>query len=371
MNRPVLMLVTNEYRPDPRVHKEARALIQGGYEVVVAAWDRTWARPPREEMEGVQVHRLRTRKVGGQMALALNYPFFMLRALGEAKRTGPGAVHAHDLDTLPAGLLISRLRGIPVVFDAHERYAEMIALDVPRAVTRVVQLVEDLLVPHVDLAITINEVMAKELGRHARDDVLVIMNVIELPPASQVRRHGPSDPLVLFNPVTFEPMRYLEESMEAVTTVPRCVLRIAGSGRLQEAVVRASQRTPQVEYIGHLPFTQLLREYDRVDVVLILADPANENYRTGTANKLGECMAFGLPILVSQGTLNAEIVERIGCGVAFEWSEENFRQAIERLRDPEVRAEMGRKGREAAEREYNWGVMRDRLQRAYARLLSR
>ncbi len=370
MGRSVLMLVTNEYRPDPRVHKEARALLQGGYDMVVAAWDRTWARPLREDMEGVHVHRLRTRKVGGQIALALNYPLFLLRALGEARRSKPDVIHAHDLDTLPIGLLISRLRRVPLVFDAHERYAEMIALDVPRTVSRAVQRFEDMLVPKADLVVTINEVMAEGLRKHSQEDVLVVMNVIELPPLSKMRVHEDQGPIVLFNPVTFEPMRYLEESMDAASKIPGCILRIAGSGRLKGAVERASQMYPNVEYLGYLPFTELLEEYTKADVVLILADPANENYRTGIANKMGEGMAFGLPVLASRGTLTGDIVEANGCGMTFDWSEDNFRAAIEVLKDHNARMDMGRKGRAAAEREYNWGVMGQRLLRAYERLLS-
>ena len=278
MGRSVLMLVTNEYRPDPRVHKEARALLQGGYDVVVAAWDRTWARPLREELEGVHVHRLRTRRLGGQIAMVLNYPLFLLRSLGEAKRSTPDVVHAHDLDTLPIGILISRL-GIPLVFDAHERYAEMIALDVPRSISRAVQRFEDMLVPRADLVVTINDVMADGLGKHSRDDVLVVMNVIELPPPSKMRVHEDHAPIVLFNPVTFEPMRYLEESMEAASKIDGCILRIAGSGRLKDAVERASQMHPNVEYLGHLPFTELLEAYTGrrgADT----GRPCEQNYRT-------------------------------------------------------------------------------------------
>ena len=295
----------------------------------------------------------------------------MLRSLSAAKEVRPDIVHAHDLDTLPVGLLISRLHGIPLVYDAHERYAKMIAMDVPGAVSRAVERFEQFLLPRVDLAITINEAMAAELEKHTRNKVLVIMNVIELPPRSKVKEHRSHEAIVLFNPVTFEPMRYIEESMAAMSTVDHCILRLAGSGRLLPAVEKAAKEHDNIEFLGHLPFNKLLEEYNRVDAVLILLNPANENYRTGTANKLGECMAFGLPILVSRRTLNAEIVEREGCGVSFEWSEDNFRQAIDRVRDHRVRAEMGRKGREAAEREYNWGTMRERLQEAYARLLAR
>ena len=364
------MLVTNEYRPDPRVHKEARALTEGGHEVTVAAWDRLGSRPRHEVMEEVKLWRITTGKVGGQLALVLRYPLFLVKAMVAARAVRPNIVHAHDLDTLMVGILISRLRGISLVYDAHERYAKMIAMDVPAAVSRAVDWIERRLLPIPDAVITINEVMAEEMEKHTRDKVIVIMNVIELPPESRVRVHQQHDVIVLFNPVTFEPMRYLEESMAAAAKIDNCVLRLAGSGRLKPAVERAAREYRNIEFLGHLPFSKLVEEYEKVDVVLILADPANENYRSGTANKLGEGMAFGLPLLASKGTLSATVVEENRCGVTFDWSEDNFGAAIDELRDASVRAEMGRQGREAAEREYNWGLMKDRLLEAYRRLLT-
>jgi glycosyltransferase involved in cell wall biosynthesis len=365
----VLMLVTNEYRPDPRVHKEAKALIEGGHQVTVVAWDRQSSRPRDEVMEGVHVRRVTTGRVGGQATLVMRSPLFILRALGAARKMAPEVVHTHDLDTLVAGILISRLRRIPLVYDAHERYAKMIAMDVPDAVSRAVDRIERFLLPIPDLVITINEVMAAEMEKYARENVLVIMNVIDLPPPEKMRVHVSGGPIVLFNPVTFEPMRYLEESMAAAAKMDDCILRLAGSGRLLPAVEAAARAHPNIEFLGHLPFSCLVEEYGKVDVVLILADPANENYRTGTANKLGEGMAFGLPLLASKGTLSAQVIEDIGCGVTFDWSEENFRKAVDVLRDPTTREEMGRRGRAAAESRLNWSVMKDRLLKAYARLL--
>jgi glycosyltransferase involved in cell wall biosynthesis len=321
-------------------------------------------------MEGVEIVRLRSGAVTSQAKMVLRYPWFFFKGLRLAKNLRPDAVHAHDLDTLPLGLTIARLRRIPLVFDAHERYAKMIAIDVPPFVSRSAQAFEDLLAPQADISITINEVMAEELAKKTGREVVIIMNCIDLPPASAVKVHDEHSPLILINPVTFEPMRYIEESMEAMSNIDRCILRIAGSGRLLPAVEKAAKEHSNIEFLGHLPFRKLMDEYERVDVVLVLLDPANENYRNGSANKMGEGMAFGLPLIVSKGTLTADVVESEGCGIAIDWSEDNFRQAIDRLRNPAIRNEMGRKGREAAEREYNWGAMRDRLQKAYARLLS-
>lgn len=370
MDKTVLMLVTNEYRPDPRVHKEAKALLDGGYRVVVAAWDRSGDRPSREVTEEVEVRRIRSGKVASQAKLVMRYPLFFLKGLKAAKEVRPDAVHAHDLDTLPLGLVIARLRSVPLVYDAHERYAKMIAIDVPPVVSRMVQTFEDVLAPRADLSVTINEVMADELGARTGKEVVVIMNCIDLPPAHAVRAHDEHRPLVLINPVTFEPMRYIEESMAVIAKMEDCILRIAGSGRLQAEVERTAAAHENIEYLGFLPLGRMLEEYPRADVVLALADPRNENYRNGIPNKMGEAMAFGLPIIVSSGTLSGDVVTEVGCGLAIEWSEADFRGAIERLRDPRTRNEMGRKGRKAAERMYNWEAMKERLQQAYARLLS-
>ena len=370
MVQTVLMLVTNEYRPDPRVHKEAKALLEHGYRVAVAAWDRSGGRPPSEKVEGVEVVRLRSGTVSSQAKLVLRYPWFFLKGLALARKVRPDAVHAHDLDTLPLGLAIARLRRVPLVFDAHERYSKMIAVDVPPAVSRAVQAIEDLLAPRADLIITINEVMADELRARCGKEVVVIMNCIDLPPADAVKVHERHTPLVLINPVTFEPMRYIEESMAVIAKMEGVCLRIAGSGRLQAQVERAAAEHPNIVHLGFLPLGRMLEEYPKADAVLALADPRNENYRNGIPNKMGEAMAFGLPIIVSKNILSGDIVERIGCGLAIEWSEDVFRAAIERLRDPEVRNEMGRRGRAAAETGYNWATMKGRLRDAYRELLN-
>src|SRR5680860_1259351 len=55
----VLMLVENNPFPnDPRVRREARALIDAGYQVSVIAPAR-FGQPPREIIDGIRVYRFR------------------------------------------------------------------------------------------------------------------------------------------------------------------------------------------------------------------------------------------------------------------------------------------------------------------------
>src|SRR5262249_3694874 len=59
----VLMLLSNCFNPDPRVHSEARSLVQNRYEVLVLAWDRERQRPMQEVVDGILIKRIRLRSV--------------------------------------------------------------------------------------------------------------------------------------------------------------------------------------------------------------------------------------------------------------------------------------------------------------------
>jgi glycosyltransferase involved in cell wall biosynthesis len=56
------------------------------------------------------------------------------------------------------------------------------------------------------------------------------------------------------------------------------------------------------------------------------------------------------------------------CGLSFPWSEVAFREAVVRLMDPVFRQRLADHGRAAAEREFNWGKMKERLLETYAEL---
>jgi glycosyltransferase involved in cell wall biosynthesis len=276
-------------------------------------------------------------------------------------------VHSHDFDTLFLGIMLSRLRGVPLVYDAHEVYARMIRTDVPGSVASVTDRLESFLVRNASLVVTANEFVAEHLHPNYRSDIAVVMNCIDLP-EDVMRPQRKGREVVLFYGGTLEPMRYIQETIEAVEDIEDCRVRIAGLGRLKEKVVRAANETDKVEYLGFLPHDVLLSEMSKSDIVLCLLDPANENYEIATPNRLCEAMALGIPVLASTGTLAGRIVSDTGCGITMDWSRENLRAAVDKIRDPEYAYSLGEKGRASARISYNWSTMRERLIDGYGRL---
>jgi glycosyltransferase involved in cell wall biosynthesis len=278
-------------------------------------------------------------------------------------------VHVHDFDTLPVGYCLSRLRGVPLIYDAHEHYSRMVAIDVPMIVTRLIDRLELMLVAKSDLVITVCPDLASRYEGLKGPDVVIVTNCVDLPPLEMVKAPVPHQEVILFYGGTLEPMRYIEETIEAVRNAENVKLILAGNGRLSQMISREAASSPNLEYLGYLEWNALMRVMATADAVLCLLDPRNENYRIAIANRLCEGMAYGVPVIASRGTLSGEIVQAEGAGIVIEWSPENLLAAIDELRDSQKCMAFGRNGRAAAQREYNWDIMKARLLDAYQKIL--
>jgi len=361
------MLLSRGQWPDARVEREASALAEKGYEITILAWDRDETRTEPLMDGGFRVEWFRAFTLRrGSIILGLpSYASKMFR-LGVKKKAD--IVHAHDLDTLPQALLISKMSGARLVYDSHEVYSMMVQEDVPKGISSILDGMETRLLRKCDLIIAANQPVADHLMGNAKSLVIVVMNAISVPEQTEPPKDGQRSLLRIFYGGSLEPRRYIPELIEAVKIDDRLILRIAGKGRLEKEVVSASRQCARIQFLGYITQRQIVDETNSCDVVFSPLDPINGNYRIATPVKLLEAMALGRPAIVSKGTVAGDIVEKEGCGLSISWSPEEFKTAVDILMNPEVRGEMGAKGRKAALREYNWGIMRERLLQAYLSL---
>jgi glycosyltransferase involved in cell wall biosynthesis len=364
----LLMLLSNEYRPDPRVRKEALTLHEDGHDVTVLCWNRSLKAPDHQNDEGVAIERVRTGKVEGMTALAANSPLFFIRAYLRSRHMDFDAVHCHDYDTLMLGAFISRLRRVPLVYDSHEWYSKMVEDDLPGLVCRLIERSESLLLANCQAVIAANDAIADHLKVSGATEVTVVMNCIDLPLDAERDAYRAKARISLFYGGSLEPGRFVDEMLEAAKRDEECILRIAGNGRLAGAVERAAAECDRVQFLGYIPQGQVLENVSRCDAVVCMMEPRNGNNIIGTPNKLFEAMAYGVPAIVTESTHSGDLVGHLDCGVAVAYSTNGMSSAISSLKDPAARKRMGRNGRAAAERDYNWKAMKERLCSVYRSL---
>ena len=130
------MLVHGYYPIDPRVRREAEALVSAGYDVDVVCLRRTGQpdqaiEPPTETINGVHVHRLPLeRKRGSRLRYFFEYT--VLTLLGSVKLARLHlshrfrVVHIHNMpDFLVVAGLLPKWTGAKLLLDVHDPMAEL------------------------------------------------------------------------------------------------------------------------------------------------------------------------------------------------------------------------------------------------------
>lgn len=378
------MLLANDFASDPRVEKEAVALIAHGWEVTVIAWDRPGSLPAAEERQGIQVRRLGPRApYGGGIRSAPRFRAFWQGAAAAAVELRPDVVHCHDLDTAEAGLAVlkaMRTRPPRLVLDFHELYRESKMVPqkgllgvLARAAVRVV---ERRSITAADAVLLANPGARSAYDRFGLADTFVtVENAPDLDrfhPSARTRSAG--DP---FRVCFIGQKRYtqgLYTLMEAVTRQPDMSALLAGGGvAAADVEVAARQRYQRVETVGRLDYADIPARYEGCDAVYAVYDSRLGNVRTLFPVKVMEGMACALPVLVAEGTWIADYVVEHGIGFAVPDDDVGaVETALRRLADhPDLAAEMGRRGREIVESELNWAAAAERLVGAYERIMSR
>ncbi len=376
----VLMLLTNAYEPDPRVRQEALALIRNGCRVRILAWDRDRRFPPSECLEQVDVDRVFLDSTHGRGALQIFfYAVLYCKLFWRAFRTPFDVIHCHDLDTLPAGFVLGKLRRRPIVYDSHESFTCMLTGSVPAPVRSALIALENFLIRRVDLLITVGDKLRRHFaGRGARRTVVVgnwkrLSEFVEAPGASRELRRTlgiPPEAFVVVCITQLLPDRKLEEFLDAVDAVPGVYAIVGGSGKLEPMVRARALRNDRIKYAGFVKAKDIPVHTCASDAVYYGFDPSNPNARFSAPNKLFEALAAGLPIVTGDFGEIGELVRTAGCGIVLnEYSLAEVSRALITLSNRDARQAMGEKARRLGESSFNWERAEKVLCSEYASLV--
>jgi glycosyltransferase involved in cell wall biosynthesis len=372
----ILMFIDNPFTNDPRVYNEARSLVQAGHQVAVIAFDNEKQNPQRQDLDGIQVIRLRTRLspirgFGWPVWNALNLLLWQWQAYRQAltlhKQACFHLIHCHDFDTLPIGVGLKVKLGLPLIYDAHEIYGYIMARAFPHWIANVFLWLEKKLITKVVRIVTDGEGKKRYFDGITDKPISVIMNCkllesLEYQPPDNEGRFT-----ILYIGVLHK-ARSIPMLIDTMKQLPdvHCVIGGIGSADYVQVLKEKCDMIPNVDFIGKVSFDQVIPMTKKADVVLLIINPQDLNNRLGLANKQFEAMVCGRPIICTKGTYSGELTEQEEVGLVVEYSEEALKQAIIKLRDDKrLRERLGRNALRAAITKYNWQNQERKLLELY------
>jgi len=381
----VAMVVLHDMRWDRRIDRAASAVAGAGHEVAIFC-ARGDDLPAVEKRGGYEIRRVATpetapwRRPIAKISASRRRDAELTQAIAA---WNPDLVHCHDLPALAPGVRAAAERDAKVIYDDHELFPDSLEQKARSFVVAHWRRMERRYVPQADAIVTVSPGLAEILKERYGGEPVVVPNVPEeiMPPCEGSRlreEYGIPDetPIVLYQGLLLEVGRSLIELVEAMQHVPDAALVVMGTGAGEQPMrerVQALGLEDRVIFTGWLPTEEVYSYTCGVTVGTVFHDGVTVSHQHAWPNRLFLYMMAGVPMAVADLPGLKRIAEGEGVGVtATPRDPQSMADAINWLIEhPSERAEMARRGREAAETTYNWPVQKRTLLDVYERLLGR
>lgn len=315
-NKNVIVSVTNDLATDIRVEKVCHFLLTLNYKITLVGRKLPNSLPV-ERPYAIKRFKLLFNKG------PLFYAEYNLRLFFFLLFQPKSLLVANDLDTLLPNVLISKLKGSPLVYDSHEYYTGVPELEGRPAVQKVWKAIERFCMPKLRYCITVNKSIAGLYKQEYGKDFKVVRNVpegnIEIIKKTRQELGLPEDKkIIILQGAGININRGAEELIESMQYLDGYFLLIIGGGDVfatLENIAIAHGVTHRIKLLGKMPRKDLLSYTAAADLGATLDKGTSTNYLYSLPNKVFDYVYAGIPVLSSDLPELRNVLTQYGVGV--------------------------------------------------------
>lgn len=206
---------------------------------------------------------------------------------------------ANDLDALLPNYLLAKKLSIPLVFDSHEIFSEMPAVQ-GKMSQKLWRFLQDKMVPNLKFMITASGSYAKWFQKKYGIEPVVVQNAprkidfqIEI---------SENNPKVLLYQGALNPFRAIDKAILAMHHLDNVIFKIAGDGpkkKEYEDLVLKEKLQDKVQFLGKLIPEDLRKITLTADIGMSIEENGGESYEFSLPNKVLDCIQARVPLILS------------------------------------------------------------------------
>jgi glycosyltransferase involved in cell wall biosynthesis len=359
----IFLCVTTNLNYDQRMRRICTSLHGAGYRVTLVG-RLTEASPQLAPADYQQVRLNCWARKGKLMYLEYNIRLFLYLLFQK-----PDLVTAIDLDTIIPCYVISRIRNIPRVYDAHEWFSELKEVVTRPGVRRIWLAIERYFVPRFPLGYTVSQSIADAFKKLYNVDYELIMNAPLLaPPGNTTTSDGPK--FFLYQGAVNEG-RGLEWLIPAMKSV-KAPLWICGEGNFSTECRKLIQRhglEQKVIMKGNILPTELTHITSKAYAGINLVEPVGMNQVYSLTNKYFDYIHAGIPQITMAFPEYERLNRKFPTAILLHTlDQELIAREMNNLLENEVLYATLKNNCSRAASELNWNNEEGRLTRFYMRI---
>lgn len=309
MKKKIITSAFSNLYTDQRIEKVCKTLYDNGYSIELIGND--WG--GNEKMERTYPFSRIELKSKSLKTAYFEFNWKLYKKL-KKKADKNTILHANDIDALLPSFLIARKLNIPLVFDSHEIFTEMPAIQ-NKLSQKIWRLLEGSLVPKIKFMMTESQSYAEWFYEKYKVNAVVVRNI----PRKIVSRPGIPDnnPKIILYQGVINQSRGIEKVILAMHSIKDAVLKIAGDGPLKktyEDLVIQQNLQERVVFLGKLKPENLREVTKTADVGFSLEENNGVSYYYSLPNKVCDYIQSRVPLVMINFPEMKRIKEKFDIG---------------------------------------------------------